>query len=62
MGIPLETLGRGFSGSDIKIFQPYSILWPIDKVYIDGPCGIKTLAGVSLARFERVSHVSHFYK
>ena len=36
----------------------------IDKVYIDGPCGSKTLAGVLLllARFERVSHVTHFYK
>ena len=34
----------------------------IDKVYIDGPCGYKTLAGTLLARFERVSHVTHFYK
>ena len=31
----------------------------IDKVYTDGPCGSKTLAGVLLARFERVSHVTH---
>ena len=34
----------------------------IDKVYIDGPCGSKTLAGVLLARFERVSHVTYFKK
>ena len=34
----------------------------IDKVYIDGLCGPKKLAGVLLARFERVSHVTHFYK
>ena len=34
----------------------------IDKVYIDGPCGSNTLADVLLARFERVSHVTHFYK
>ena len=33
----------------------------IDKVYIDGPYGSKTLNGVLLARFERVSHVTHFY-
>ena len=33
----------------------------IDKVYIDAPCGSKTLAGVLIARFERVSHVIHFY-
>ena len=33
-----------------------------EKVYIDGPCGSKTLAGVLLAHFERVSHVTHFYK
>ena len=32
----------------------------IDKVYIDGTCGSKTLAGVLLACFERVSHVTHF--
>ena len=31
---------------------------PTDKVYIDGPCDSKTLAGVLLARFERVSHVT----
>ena len=34
----------------------------IDKVHIDGPCGSKTLAGVLLVRFERVSHVTHFYR
>ena len=27
---------------------------PGDKVYIDGPCGSKTLAGVLPARFEKV--------
>ena len=31
----------------------------IEKVYIDVACGSKTLAGVLLARFERVSHVAH---
>ena len=36
---------------------------PIDKVYIDGPCDSKTLAGVFfLVNIERVSHVTHFYK
>ena len=30
----------------------------IVKVYIDGPCHSKTLAGVLLSRFERVSHVT----
>ena len=35
---------------------------PIDKAYIDGPCGSKTLAGVMLARSGRKSHVTHFYK
>ena len=34
----------------------------IDELYIDGPCGSETLAGVLLARFERVSHMTHFYK
>ena len=34
----------------------------IDEVYIDGPFGSKTLASVLLARFERVSHMTHFYK
>ena len=34
----------------------------MDKIYIDGPYGSKTLAGVLLARFERVSHVTHSYK
>ena len=34
----------------------------IDKVYIYEPCGSQTLAGVLLARFDRVSHVTHFYK
>ena len=33
-----------------------------DNVYIDGPYGSKTLAGVLLVRFERVSHVTHFYR
>ena len=39
-------------------------LWDpaIDKVYIDGPCGSKKIAGVLLARFESVSHVTHFNK
>ena len=31
-------------------------LQTIDNVYIDGSCGSKTLAGVLLAQFERVSH------
>ena len=34
----------------------------IDKVYIDGPCGSKPLAGVLLARFERVSDMTHLCK
>ena len=34
----------------------------IDKLYIDGPCGSKTLAGFLLARFERVNHMTHFYR
>ena len=34
----------------------------IDKVYIDGPCGSKTVAGGMLAPFKTVSHVTHFYK
>ena len=34
----------------------------IHEVYIDGPCGSKTLVGVLLARFRRVSHVTHFYE
>ena len=45
---------------------PGSLTWLrfkiIDKVYIDGPCGSKTISGVLLARFERVSHVTHFHK
>ena len=34
----------------------------IEKDYIDGPRSSKTLAGVLLACFERVSHVTHFYE
>ena len=30
--------------------------------YIDGPCGSKTIAGVFLARLERVGQLTHFYK
>ena len=36
-------------------------IFHINKVYIDGPCSSKTLAGVLLARFEIASHVTHFY-
>ena len=32
----------------------------IDKVYIDGPFDSKILAGVFLASFERVSHLTYF--
>ena len=34
----------------------------IDKVYLDEPCGSKTVAGVLLARLKRVGYVTHFYK
>ena len=34
----------------------------MDKVYIDEPCGSKISAGVLLALFERVCHVTHFNK
>ena len=33
----------------------------IDKVYRDRPYGSKTLTGILLERFERVSHETHFY-
>ena len=42
--------------------QSGSLDQTIDKVYIDGPCGFKKFAGVLLARFERVSHLTHSYK
>ena len=41
---------------------PTNLLPTINNVYTDGPCVSKTLAGVFLARFEGVSHVTHFYK
>ena len=34
----------------------------IDKVYIDGSCGYKTVAGVLLARFKGVGNIAYFYK
>ena len=33
-----------------------------DKVYIDVPFGPKTTAGVLLSHFERIRHVTNFYK
>ena len=47
------------------VYVMYTTCWSvriIDKVYKDGPCGSKILAGVLLACFERVSlsHVTHF--
>ena len=34
----------------------------IDKLYIDVPFGPKTAAGVLLSRYERIRHVTNFYK
>ena len=34
----------------------------IEKVYTDGSCGSKTVAGVLLVLFKRVGHMTHFYK
>ena len=49
-----------------KVLRPCFIIFRfnvkiviLDKVYIHGPCGSKTLAGVLLARFEKVSHVTY---
>ena len=50
------TIGSGVGGSG-KL-----LIVPIDKVYIDGSCVLKGLAGVLLARFERLSYVTHFYE
>ena len=42
--------------------ESFALLATIHKVYIDGPCGSKTFAGVLLARFERVSHMTRLKK
>ena len=47
----------------VKVWTPWRLtVCSLDKVYIDGPCGYRKLAGVLLACLERVSHVTHFYK
>ena len=45
----------------LGLHQVHFCVQGIDKVYIKGPCGSKTLAGVLIARFNRVIHVTHFY-
>ena len=40
----------------------FKSLFPIDKVYIYGSYGLRTLDDVSHARFERVSHATHLYR
>ena len=34
----------------------------IDKVYIDGSCGSKTVASILLARLKRGGHLTHYYQ
>ena len=54
--------GRNEDGWIVERFENTSLGNTIDKVYIDGPCVVKTLAGVLLERLERVSHVIHSYE
>ena len=56
----IVTCGKaGFQNSRKEISVVQLKVNNIDKVYIDGLCGSKTLAGGLLACFERVSHVTH---
>ena len=57
------TGGGGLKASSIERFKFAASLYvcAIDKVYIDGPRGSKTLAG-GLLFSKRVSHATHFYK
>ena len=61
--LKLPKEGVRYSGGIIELHFVYDDIFKgIDKVYIDGPCGSKTVAGVLFKRLKRVGHVTNFLK